>query len=256
MEQDFLFQYRSINKFTILNLLNQELRLNSPKTFNDPYDGKLFIDDEQSKKLAINNIIKYLHIDKNNAEEFLRRSNEKSLIDKGKEILWDTAVEDSYVSCFSEEYKSILMWSHYSEYHRGICIKYNKKDLDSFSKISLKNVAYIDERESITAEMIEEACEMNNEQVNEILNQSIFTKSKCWEYEKEWRLVYFKDDKESIGDGFNVKSPKPVAIYMGTNIKKEDRIFVENLCKERNIKLYQMKMKKDKFELEEEFVEL
>mgnify|MGYP002227506002 FL=1 len=33
------------------------------------------------------------------------------------------------VGCFSERNDSLLMWSHYADEHRGLCIGYNLHDL-------------------------------------------------------------------------------------------------------------------------------
>lgn len=256
MGQDFLFQYRGINKYTILNLLNQEFRLNSPKLFNDPYDGRLLIDNELLKNITIS-AIKDSQYKEGDIEKLFEDDSNNWFIEEEKKIFFNTAVEDSYISCFSAEYKSILMWSHYSDFHKGICIKYNKQDLECLENMNLKNVIYSDEKRDITAEIINQAAyDRKINKINKILEETIFTKSKCWEYENEWRLVYFKDVEEKIGDGFNIKAPKPVAIYMGTNIKCEDRNFIRNLCREREIELYQMQMKKDKVELIEKRVEL
>lgn len=41
MESDF-FSFRNINKFTIADLVNNEITLSNPEIFNDPYDTLLF----------------------------------------------------------------------------------------------------------------------------------------------------------------------------------------------------------------------
>ncbi|WP_430929638.1 DUF2971 domain-containing protein [Lysinibacillus capsici] len=40
-----------------------------------------------------------------------------------------------YASCFSEEPLSILMWSHYAENNKGICLEYNFSYLEIHSYI-------------------------------------------------------------------------------------------------------------------------
>lgn len=37
------------------------------------------------------------------------------------------------VCCFSLDPKSILMWSHYSDNHKGVCLKFDRlKDMECF----------------------------------------------------------------------------------------------------------------------------
>lgn len=37
--------------------------------------------------------------------------------------------ENIHLACFSETYKSILMWSHYANNYKGFCVEYNFKEL-------------------------------------------------------------------------------------------------------------------------------
>ena len=264
----FLYQYRTLNEFTLPNLKNQELRLNSPTLFNDPYDCRLLINDDE----IIDEFKTF--IDKKNVsieeKKLIREASESNeykeiiedLVNKSEKIVFDAMIDMVSIACFTEEYKSMLMWSHYSDYHKGICIKYKKEDLNSISEITLDKVIYTDKRNYNIIDLIDNVVNTEGNEkivaVNDFIQKSIFLKSKCWKYEKEWRMLYLKsnNDNEKDREGFNIKSPKPEAIYMGTKIKEEDRDLIINLCREKEIELYQMKMRKDKVELVEEIVQL
>ena len=260
----FLYQYKSINDYTISNLEAGKVWLSSPRLFNDPYDSKLFMLEDDVNKLIEYCLKNRLNLADLETENLKQSKEYLNFFDNAKDEILNTTEKDVFVSCFSELYKSILMWSHYADYHKGICIKYDKKDLDNFvvrKKMHLEKVLY-SLKSTITAEeylkvLDNNSCkEEKDECSKEIVKKTVFNKNKCWKYEKEWRIVCFRDEEKVGADGFDIELPKPVAIYMGTNIKDEDRNFIENLCREKEIELYQMKMKKDKVELIEKRVEL
>ena len=68
-----------------------------------------------------------------------KRINEFRLIfdAKIKEIL-EQVRQSALVSCFSLNHKSILMWSHYSSHHSGICVEYEIDDKENFKHVTYK----------------------------------------------------------------------------------------------------------------------
>ena len=79
----------------------------------------------------------------------------------------------------SESYDSILMWSHYARSHEGFVIGFNA-DSDYFTDAI--RVVYSSER----------AKRMS---LVELTKTEVFcTKSKAWEYEREWRVVRLGSD--------------------------------------------------------------
>ena len=52
--------------------------------------------------------------------------------------------EDIGICCFSFNPKSILMWSHYTNNHKGVCLKFDyKQDIEGFRVSS--PVEYVEE---------------------------------------------------------------------------------------------------------------
>ncbi|MEN8130572.1 MAG: DUF2971 domain-containing protein [Pseudomonadota bacterium] len=79
--------------------------------------------------------------------------------------------------CFSQEWSNPVMWSHYADKHRGICLGF-----DIPEKYLIK-VNYADSL--MTIEFDDE----NQENINEGFIQKLFcTKFTDWKYEKEWRM--------------------------------------------------------------------
>ena len=163
----------------------------------------------------------------------------------------------AYIKCFSETYKNNLMWAHYANSHKGICIEYD------ICKLTDKNlikqffpVHYLKRREMFASvEALMEHAEGNAELEALRDAKGIFlSKSDVWKYEKEWRICHMNHELNK--DKFK-KIPFDCisAIYMGIRIEGKDIEKVkENLNNYNNkqvrniidrIKLYKMKMPSD-----------
>jgi hypothetical protein len=90
------------------------------------------------------------------------------------------------ICCFSEEFDNPLLWSHYGDQHRGICIGYT---LDRKPKPALRQVKYGGER-TITTSLLEQALLKNNaDAIAQLDADFLLRKAPEWSYEKEWRLI-------------------------------------------------------------------
>ncbi len=139
------------------------------------------------------------------------------------------------IFCLSERNYNILMWSHYADKHSGICLEY---ECDKIKNLILP-VIYSNNIIDLSEDIL-------NDNYSAIFKGALI-KSNDWIYEKEWRILYknTKIDK----DGFLIKFPRVKSIYLGCNVNKNDKKTITELANEKGIDLYQMKMKKDKFEL-------
>jgi len=140
-------------------------------------------------------------------------------------------MRSTFFSSFSEINDSTLMWSHYSEKHKGICIDYDFSNDDKIIQF-LEPVYYTEQRNSVTDAF-------GFDKKKNTFRIAAFTKAKDWEYEKEWRIVFPHNKKG------HYKVPKPKAIYLGTRFdenKVEFKEYLLNLTKILNIPLYKMKL--------------
>jgi hypothetical protein len=81
--------------------------------------------------------------------------------------------------CFSEQWSSPLLWSHYAEKHRGMCLGFDVEEQ------ILKPVTYVGERPNF---------EMPPTLEN--MKQLLFTKFEDWQYEEELRGWLSLDTRE------------------------------------------------------------
>jgi hypothetical protein len=83
------------------------------------------------------------------------------------------------ILCFTKRWRNPLLWSHYADKHRGICLGFDVGDR------GIKSVKYVRERPTLRIPPTRKS-------VDEIL----FTKYHDWKYEEEWRNWFKLDDRE------------------------------------------------------------
>ena len=98
-----------------------------------------------------------------------------------------TLSKDNGLLCFSSKWSNPVLWSHYAERHRGLCLGFQVRDDIA------KGVSYTAKRLIKEAEAIR-----NPGAINEALVQRLlFTKFAHWRYESEVRAYVHIDQKDS-----------------------------------------------------------
>lgn len=111
--------------------------------------------------------------------------------------------------CFSRNWSSPLLWAHYADKHKGICLGFDWTG-------TTETLAPVDYRKS----RLPRPKELNEN----VARQSLFTKSVDWKYEKEVR-VYAQRDEEENGNYF--------ARFDDNNLKLCEVIVGHRCCTER-----------------------
>ena len=237
-----LFRYRSGIKNDgknrdLENLENDVMCLCAPLLLNDPFDSYINMDYSDYLQEAINN--QNMTMNRAKRRKFSKHCNKiKKDIDKETEGTIEDIRNRIFIGCFSETEKSLLMWSHYANYHKGFCIEYDFEQLEN-EYLFLSPVIYENEPTNL----------YNND--TRVVYEQLLTKARDWKYENEWRVIStYKDDRlEFISDSIRkIKTPKPAKIYLGCksgDLEEE----ITRICKMKDIKLDKMKMHKNKFEL-------
>ena len=266
-----LYKYRELNDYTIESLEHNLLWVAGIDSLNDPFECSLLLDIHESwrnffrredfpeifktgyeielTKEEIQQIINspdpYLMYSKVcSSKGIILKISSEQHSDKTKPIFnvlkdeWKTTIS---ICSFSECYDSLLMWSHYANQHKGVCVEYDFTDCDEF-RCFIQPVLYSNE-----VFKIKSVDEMN------IINYVIASicKAKEWEYEKEWRLTPFS--KRILEENKNlVSAPTPKAIYLGTRFDLNDdnkKLQLERIIKNKNIPIYQMENHKSEYKL-------
>lgn len=149
--------------------------------------------------------------------------------------------------CFSEDINSVLMWSHYSEYHKGFALGYDLRSflLPNKENLGLFPVVYSDQRYNATQYLCYWVGNLlklplkNQDTLAQI--KLLLYKSKECEYEKEWRLIncHNKDVFNKCAEPHIIR---PNSIYYGCRISDENRREFHEYAIEKNLQEFQMRI--------------
>lgn len=233
--------------YLIESLRNNTLWLSSPMFFNDPFDCVINVDYQlEAEQISKQILAKYF--DEDIIACLLNSPNGKNAVAnvaeylKGENIGRHIYLEKSiYVSCFSESHNldSLRMWAHYAGNHSGVCVEYDFSTVHNISRFGCIPIQYTNNYNYLldTSNISEDVANY----------MKFFTKAKEWEHEREWRVAV-KSEHLNM-KGFNASIASPVAIYLGCKVSdklKEDLIAI---CKDKNVAIYQMKLRQGCMEL-------
>ena len=136
-----------------------------------------------------------------------------------KQDIWfgKSFTEDFKLRCFSESLNDELLWAHYSDAGKGVCLEYSS---DSLNKIKEYIFPVIYVKRPVCFQNIFDKIDETNiidvKQLTLIQYASLISKSISWSYEKEWRLI----------SPLNIKSQfdqiHPSVIYFGPRFLSTD----------------------------------
>lgn len=170
----YLFKYRADNQYTERIITDNELFFCNPREFNDPYDCNTPININTPLN-EIKNWLQSVGIDQANIDKYAKHIQTNPTLMKDAT---EKALDKTGVCCFSTMDDSILQWSHYSDYHRGVCLKFDiTADSDLF---------YIPIIVSYRKVMQHYNHFTQNKKIVEYLIQPKFHE---WSYESEIRIV-------------------------------------------------------------------
>lgn len=194
----------------------------------------------------------------NMAEHFLTNKNYKNLDTKSLQqlksqttivlsILPTIIQHVSTSACFSEDIKSVLMWSHYSEYHQGFALGYDLRPflLPNKENLGLFPVVYSEQRYNATQYFcywIGKLMKLPLKNQDTLAHiKLLLHKSKEWNYEKEWRLINGQN-KNVFNKNAEPRIIHPNSIYYGCHISEDNRKQLHEISIEKNLQEYQMRI--------------
>lgn len=207
-----LYKYFTINDNFYSSIEESYLWFSKPSDFNDPFDCKMNL--KKSPGRAGEQIVKNLSEDLRalltspmDRDEFAYLMMKKTYNDLRDKI---------GIVCFSEVNDNILMWSHYGDKHKGICIEFETDEIDL--KNSRENLLPSKVNYSLEFPEHDPFIEHDMRSLYDSFRTNILlTKAKVWEYEHEFRFLSGRHGKHH----FNQKAIKK--IIFGAQCSFEDR---------------------------------
>lgn len=207
-----LYSFRRINIHTINDLISNTITVSAPHTMNDPYDtlllswGNYHKENKQNRK----------HID-----SYVKSMNYFR-------IRSFTKVESNILS-------NVLMWAHYADEHKGMCVEYHFSD--DFEKTT---DAHICRFRNIIYHAPEKTIALNVDAVNTDL--SLLTKLDSWDYENEVRLISYMPSHEEQYVPIELDLNSYIKnIYFGMRCSSHDIKLITKIMEGKNVNFYQLK---------------
>ena len=202
----------------------------SPDDFNDPFEWKPRVDLSSTKKQERKNIANFVkfhsgYISKNEVKRRTKRLQNLPREQRIKDFVEDITSfrKKCSVLCFSEICDSSLMWSHYSDSHRGLCVQFDATILKGsgfqvFEVKYTKNYPVFNPYREITSTD------------NIFIEKISLTKSHDWSYEKEHRAIFPLRKNGYVS--FNPESVVRIILGCKTTKENEEKIheLVGRLC--------------------------
>lgn len=285
IDEDCIYMRDAFYKYLSAESLKKTLsstthKYSSPSEFNDPFDNYVdihWIENPRELESKIRSVILDLTEDKDLVLDSLfpimpllvsifrniQPKNRTILLEKLTDIYTQEqldsiyldlnkrakeALSDMSIFCVAEEYNNLLMWAHYAENHRGGVIKLLPiKEVDS-PLLSAKKVNY-----SLAVPVFEiiDLIKDEREIRHRIIDAITLTKSRDWEYEKEWRVVSVSRNPSKKYELLPFAKEEVGALYLGCRITETDKNEIIDIMKRKYpwASIYQAKPKRNEFSL-------
>lgn len=180
-----LFKYRAINPYTEAIFRDKTLRWTAPVELNDPFESRIDItygDVGPNDVAAIERRVLEMdpRLSQADAHSFAA-SIAADPASRGAHLglgVVNQIRSHSAALSLTEVPDDVLMWSHYADSHRGICIEFSIERCATLHQVlPVRYSSKVPRFEFFLAS------------IEEIAFAAMLTKSDHWSYEREWRLV-------------------------------------------------------------------
>jgi len=222
---DKIYKYTTQETVEVI-LANMTLKFSKPSDFNDPFDCDVGLLDFKFNQ-QVNEYVKEEMVKIKEQygliQEFQRRSTEIEFWENLYKGAQTEKVASSRISCFSLANDTILMWSHYSDKHTGVCLEFDNNIKPRFLDLNEET----DISEGVVGYSAGERINYLQEERFFGIYKLFFNKSESWIHEKEYRLVLLKNKGE-----YQKFSPSFLnAIYFGVKTNATQIKNLMALCK-------------------------
>jgi hypothetical protein len=242
-----LYHYDGFNEKFLKDLLtNRRIHLSNPVEFNDPWDCHMRFDTRSAVDPIYRGCIadilwkqRDLSIPAREAERIDRglRENEAFFIEMIQKRL-ARLVRHSVICrwrlyCLTPAPDNSLMWSHYSDRHKGICLEFDARRMES---MRVRAVSYDDSPPALDVLAL-----VRGEVTPEDVSRVFLTKSRDWEKECEYRLIARAGEADAvsqasipttIGEYLTLGPNVLTSVIAGCRTSDEDLVRIKEMVQE------------------------
>lgn len=193
----FFYKYRAVppgsdaERYVLETIRDDTVFFPSPSSFNDIFDCKPVMRAESTDEEFIEFFVSLcINRGMSGPRENLVAEAKKACGDPFRDIRIEgvsiaqqeflaATLAKAGVYCVSEKNDDILMWSHYSDNHKGVCLEF---DGMSHLMAEAMQVQYSSERPIINR--------LKENSAEPMMKKALLTKSQHWSYEYEWRIIH------------------------------------------------------------------
>ena len=131
-------------------------------------------------------------------------------------------LHDTGISCFSETPENILMWSHYADDHKGVCIGFSIRWL--IQSLRLVKPGGILDFAGVKDQCVPLVVQYQNTLpvweagLGNSIDDVFSAKAYCWAYEQEWRIFALNAANKKQ----NFMSPAFAEVILGARMSEQD----------------------------------
>src|SRR6516225_7528168 len=254
---DRLYHYQRFDAAHLENTLVRGLvRFARPSSFNDPWDCKPVFSIPQDKDerdalvrwmaaASAKHSPSALEPDERErrVEELITNPDElRRLMDEAAPEMHRQMDERYRVYCLSTKSACPLMWAHYADHHRGICLEINVRRIDLCAAIQVQY------RETYPSFRLDADRDLS----------PFYTKSSDWQYEDEYRLIAEEEDRAFSGrtlktrnQFYKLPSGSLISIIIGIHAPDETRRTIRSIVDRsgKNLSIRQAARAPDRYEI-------
>lgn len=267
MSSKVFYKFRPPNEFAIALLDKHEIKFSFAEEYNDPFDSKLILNVDSNTESILQ------RLEETPIPESKKQTVRRGIIsgevttDELLRLACAAAKRTIMSSCFAGSPHNLLLWSHYADSHRGICIglrdcsstdiagmKFDVEDCctdpsdpHALGLFPVHKVNYSD------AGIVEWSAFDDDIQ---IFIDAHRNKAECWKYEDEYRLIVPRGAFKSQVLRFD---PRFLAeVYFGCCVDSDFRSRIQQVIRVRyldmgiRVSVFQMVPSKKQFVLEKE----
>lgn len=227
---------------------------------NDPFEMRILLSPEPNWGLRLKGVLKSMVNvpglkNLSPAKRLLKADQMATRLGKQPKLLKDAAIghyasmrTECFIYCMSATRAHPLLWSHYADMHKGLCIQFDHTKVP-FAGAS--KVEYSAQYPIVLYPFID---------ISDLTQKGILTKAEYWSYEQEYRLFSVRMDNKSWHLGLvwsdihtaTVREDLVTGITLGSRMPDDARHDLMSHCGKYHpeITIEQAEISKDQFAIE------
>lgn len=210
-----VFKYRPINKYLLDSLVSSELYFASRTQLNDPFDCNIDI------QLILDHLIETKSTEDTDLFQEVLSGNKFM-----KQFLKD--IDLLGIGSFSLNWDETLMWSHYADNHKGVCIIYDFPNDFIHNQDKIFGASKVSYDSNTVSDWLQDNIKLFRSNYQEffirLLQKVLTSKAPSWIYEEEARII------RPITGQYKIQRNIMTTIIFGLRTTQQDEKLIRSIA--------------------------